>query len=75
MITGESVKKFRQFLGIKQSVVAKKLSITQQAYAKMEKQKVLNEKRFQKVLAALDCNKPEWDDFIVLIDNLSDKLL
>jgi transcriptional regulator with XRE-family HTH domain len=64
MINPESLKKFRQLKGVKQEAIAKKLCISQQAYAKMENSKRINKEKLEELLQAMDCCKKDWEHFL-----------
>ncbi len=64
MTTGETIKKFRQLKGIKQQTIARKLKISQQAYAKVEQQENVKEERLQRILQSINCSWNDWEHFI-----------
>jgi DNA-binding XRE family transcriptional regulator len=59
IITGEDARVLRNIRGLKQTTVAKKLKISQQAYSKKEKKDFLTPKEVTEILDALDCTKEE----------------
>lgn len=63
MTTGETLKKFRQLKGLKQQTIARKLKISQQAYAKVEQQKNVTRERLLNILRSINCSLKEWEVF------------
>lgn len=66
MMNAGSIKKFRQLNGLKQETIAKKLCISQQAYAKLENRKDITSEKLEKVLLAMDRSLSEWKQFVDL---------
>lgn len=64
MTTGDTIKKFRQLKGIKQQTIARKLKISQQAYAKVEQQENVKEERLRRILQSINCSWTDWELFI-----------
>lgn len=64
MTNGETLKKFRQLKGIKQQTIARKLKISQQAYAKVEQRKTVDEDRLKRILQSINCSWNEWEHFL-----------
>ena len=63
MTNGETLKKFRQLKGFKQQTIARKLKISQQAYAKVEQQKNVTKERLQSILHSINSSWKEWEIF------------
>jgi transcriptional regulator with XRE-family HTH domain len=57
--SGQFIRLLRQLKGIKQSVVAKKLGITQQALSKLENCKKVNYAKIQAIIAVLNFSEEE----------------
>jgi len=55
MATGQTLRLLRTLKGIKQTALAKKLGISQQAYSKLENSKHLREERLRVILTAMNC--------------------
>jgi transcriptional regulator with XRE-family HTH domain len=62
MLTGDFLRQLRTLRGIKQTVIAKKLGISQQAYSKLEKCKEIDKNREDNLLMILQCNKEDVED-------------
>jgi transcriptional regulator with XRE-family HTH domain len=56
MVTGEDLRLLRILKGIKQTSVANKIGISQQAYSKLEKSDSISKKKIEAILEAIDCN-------------------
>jgi len=61
MFTGEILRKLRTVKGIKQSALAKKLGISQQAYSKLEQSKQLTRERTEHILQLMQCSIDDID--------------
>jgi transcriptional regulator with XRE-family HTH domain len=59
MIKGETIRKLRLLKGFSQQQVAKKLSISQPAYCKKEKNEFLTGKSLENILRAIGCTMAE----------------
>jgi DNA-binding XRE family transcriptional regulator len=64
MYSGESLKRFRNLLGLKQERVAKNLDVSQQAYAKIEKKENICEDVAVRCIHAMNTKKEVWQKFI-----------
>ncbi|MEP7255418.1 MAG: helix-turn-helix transcriptional regulator [Ferruginibacter sp.] len=64
MIKAELIKKFRQLKGMKQETIAKKLSISQQAYCKMENSESIKHEKLEELLQAMNCSLNDWEQFL-----------
>jgi transcriptional regulator with XRE-family HTH domain len=63
-INGESIRRLRTVVGIKQEVVADKLGVTRQAYSKIERSSNVNMQRVIIILAALNCTIDDLEKII-----------
>ena len=64
MISGEQLRQLRSLHIIVQKAFAKKLHITQQAYSKMERRKLINGERLVQIMEALGYTKEEFEKII-----------
>jgi transcriptional regulator with XRE-family HTH domain len=61
MYTGETLKKIRLLKGLNQNGIARKMGITQQAYSKIEKNGVIDERKFLHIMKIIGCSNKELD--------------
>lgn len=61
VIPGELVRRLRNSKGIKQSVAAQKMGITQQAYSKLERAKNISTPKLLLLIAALESSLYEFE--------------
>lgn len=64
MISGEQLRLIRNLYALKQETIARKLRISQPAYCKLEKKKMVNEEQFETILAVFGCSKEELKSLI-----------
>lgn len=60
-LSGENIRNLRLLKGFKQSSVAKKLGITQQAYSKLEAGAAVSESKAMEILAVFESNEKELE--------------
>ena len=58
---GELIRHLRHFKGLKQSIVAKKMGVSQQAYSKLESAKVISPQNIAKLLNAMGSSLGELE--------------
>jgi transcriptional regulator with XRE-family HTH domain len=61
VISGELVRRLRNSKGVKQSVVAKRMNISQQAFSKLESAENISMAKLLLVIAALESSLPEFE--------------
>lgn len=61
--TGQKIARIREFLGVKQEVLALTLGITQQAVSKMEKEEDISDDKLQEIAKALGVPVESIKDF------------
>ena len=64
MNTGEKIRLLRVCKGMKQSTVASKLGITQQAYSKIEKSDKISDKKLQEICTVMGCRIESLNEII-----------
>jgi transcriptional regulator with XRE-family HTH domain len=75
MNIGQKIARLREIRGIKQADLARRLGVTQQALSKMENAESMDEKRLEKVAAALEVSPDVIRNFReeVIINNIYDQ--
>lgn len=75
MNIGQKIARLREIRGIKQADLARRLGVTQQALSKMENAESMDDKRLEKVAAALDIAPDVIRNFKedVIINNIYDQ--
>ncbi|RFS26814.1 XRE family transcriptional regulator [Chitinophaga silvatica] len=75
MNIGQKIARLREIRGIKQADLARRLGVTQQALSKMENADSMDDKRLEKVAAALDISPDVIRNFKeeVIINNIYDQ--
>lgn len=63
-VSGENIRSLRLLKRFKQSLAAKKLGITQQAYSKLEASAAVSESKIIEILTAFDSNEKELEMMI-----------
>jgi transcriptional regulator with XRE-family HTH domain len=66
-ITGNVLRQLRTLKGLKQKAMAEKLGISQPAYSKLEKSKIISGEKLTKVLEALGYTKEELQQAVGLL--------
>jgi transcriptional regulator with XRE-family HTH domain len=64
MITGQTLRKLRLLKEVKQTTLAKKLGISQQAYSKLEKSSHIDAQKLVVLLDLLQCSREELKVFL-----------
>lgn len=64
MISGQTLRKLRLLKEMKQTTLAKKLGISQQAYSKLEKCNSIDAQKLAVLLDLLQCSKAELEVFL-----------
>ncbi|HEY4108057.1 helix-turn-helix transcriptional regulator [Puia sp.] len=59
MYSGQTIKVLRLLKGYSQQGIAKELGISQPAYSKLEKRKMVNKESSRKILAIINCSPDE----------------
>ena len=72
MISGETLRLLRSLKKLKQKTIANKLGISQAAYSKMEKCKLITGERLEKLLKAINCTLVEIETIQMLISRMND---
>ncbi|GEP91717.1 DNA-binding transcriptional regulator, XRE family [Chitinophaga terrae (ex Kim and Jung 2007)] len=75
MNIGQKIARLREIRGIKQADLARRLGVTQQALSKMENAESMDDKRLEKVAAALEVSPDVIRNFReeVIINNIYDQ--
>jgi transcriptional regulator with XRE-family HTH domain len=70
-VCGETIRILRTLRGIKQTHAAKKLSITQKAYSKIELSRDISERKINQILKAFNCIWKDLENIIKITPTTS----